>query len=425
MENLSFRQFFIFATFFPFEHHQLGSNSVACSLFTMRFDNKVLTLTLVALLGYCATVNGAVAFTGVNLSGGEFGTQPTTSNPNPGSQPTNYIFPNSTCISYWIKQGITIARLPFFWERLQATADGSFDPTYFGYIDACVSQLTAGGVVVVLDAHSDAGATYFGNNLSPTGSPSYANFANFWSQLASIYKNNSRVWFGLINEPHNINTTIWLGAANAAIAGIRGTGNTNRIMVAGNYYTGAHDWTTANGWGLNSQVMLGVHDSGNNFLFEVHQYFDSNFSGTSTNCDSAYNGTALLVPFTNWARANGYKAYLGEFGAPNTPDCERIVNEALTYMAANTDVWEAWTWWVAGTAWTYYGTNYPYSIEPTTEGVNQPQLAWLTPFFGTGGDGDGDGGGSSGGDGSSSGGGSSTSGSNAAGSLRPFYSYIQ
>ena len=44
----------------------------------------------------------------------------------------------------------------------------------------------------------------------------YADFADFWSRVAGIYKTNAHVIFNLVNEPANMLTEHWLDAANAA-----------------------------------------------------------------------------------------------------------------------------------------------------------------------------------------------------------------
>lgn len=43
--------------------------------------------------------------------------------------------------------------------------------------------------------------------------------------------------------------------------------------------------------------MLGVIDSANNYVFEVHEYFDSDYSGTSSDCPDANAGTDTFTDF--------------------------------------------------------------------------------------------------------------------------------
>ena len=90
-----------------------------------------------------------------------------------------------------------------------------------------------------------------------------------------------------MNEPNTMLTETWLSDANAGIAGIRAAGANQLILVPGNGWTGAHGWSQSYYGTSNSQVMTGVVDSANNFAFEVHQYFDGDYSGTSDSCQSS------------------------------------------------------------------------------------------------------------------------------------------
>ena len=63
----------------------------------------------------------------------------------------------------------------------------------------------------------------------------------------------------------------------------------------------------------NSVAMLAIRDPGNNYAFEVHQYFDSGYSGATTTCLSATTGADQMRSLTAWLRANGKKAFLGQF----------------------------------------------------------------------------------------------------------------
>ena len=172
-------------------------------------------------------------------------------------------------------------------------------------------------------------------------------FSNFWWRVADIYKTNNHVIFNLMNEPNSMPTEQWVAAANTAIAGIRATGATNLIHLPGNQWTGANAWT-ANYYGTpNSVAMLNIVDPGSNYVFEVHQYLDTNSSGTSTNIVNADIGVTRLTAFTTRARSNNKRGFLGEFAVANSTiggTGNLIGDEALTNMlshiAANSDVWE-------------------------------------------------------------------------------------
>jgi endoglucanase len=327
-----------------------------------------MSLIFLLLLNLFASCFGAPTYFGVNLSGGEWDTSGT-------------YFPSNNTVNYFLGKGFNIIRLPFLWEGLQPTLGQPFAPIYFGYIDRLVYQITNAGAYVILDPHNYARYPYNGQVIGSSSSVTTQDYATFWGMLAAIYKNNSHVFFGLMNEPNTMATELWLTDANAAIAAIRQAGATNLILVPGNAWTGAHSWTQ-NWYGTaNSVVMLNVSDPINNFVFEVHQYFDTNYSGTSPDCPDLTAGTSTFTAFIAWAQQNNYKAYLGEFAGGYNSNCSIVINNCLTLLNSN-DVFIGWNWWAGGDYW----GNYILSIQPTgtyPNYVDSPFLAWLKPFMNT------------------------------------------
>ena len=123
--------------------------------------------------------------------------------------------------------------------------------------------------------------------------------------------------------------------------------------------------------------MLKIVDPANHYLFEAHQYLDSDSSGTHTEAVSATIGSERLKEFTQWCRANKKRAFLGEFGAAANPTSQAAIGSMLTYMETNADVWTGFTWWSAGPWW----GDYMYTLEPK-DGKDRPQMAYLTPHLG-------------------------------------------
>jgi endoglucanase len=124
--------------------------------------------------------------------------------------------------------------------------------------------------------------------------------------------------------------------------------------------------------------MLGINDPVNNYAFEVHQYLDSNSSGTSSQCVEGA-GSSRLAAFSNWARANNRKGFLGEFGVANNETCLAELNGLLQHMQANGDVWIGWTYWAGGPWWGAY----PFSVEPESlqDPVDRPQMQILIEYL--------------------------------------------
>ncbi|RYE75688.1 MAG: glycoside hydrolase family 5 protein [Myxococcales bacterium] len=284
----------------------------------------------------------------------------------------DYFYPQAKHLDYYLGKGLTTIRLPFRWKRLQHEQKAALDPTELGRLDAVVKLAGERGMRLILDPHDYA--SYDGDKV---GSPEVPNaaFADFWSKLAKHYKDNPLIVFGLMNEPSKMKTEQWLGAANAAIAAIRKAGATNLILVPGNGYTGAGTWDNPNAYGSpNSKVMLDVVDPGNNFVFELHTYFDEWSSGTEDTCKSKTIGSERLKKVTGWLREHGYRGFLGEFGIPYNETCYAALDDLLSYIDDNRDVWLGWTYFAGG----YAMHGYHYSVEPEkSTGKDRPPMKYL------------------------------------------------
>jgi endoglucanase len=298
---------------------------------------------------------------GVNLAGAEFGSNV------PGVFGTDYTYPTHAEIDYYASKGLGVIRLPFLWERLQRTEFGALDPTELSRLTDVVNYATSKGLKIEIEPH-DYGYG-FGALIGSAQTPNSA-FADFWGKLAQHFESNPNVIFGLMNEPHDQSATTWLGSANAAIAAIRGAGAVSQeILVPGSYWDGAWTWTSTD----NATVVgTGVQDPAHNFAFEVHQYLDSDGSGTHPGAVSATIGVERLTAITQWAEATGNHLFLGEVGVTTDQTSLTALDGMLTYMQQHTDAWQGATYWAGGPWW----GNYMFSIEPQN-GVDKPQMAIL------------------------------------------------
>jgi endoglucanase len=318
---------------------------------------------------------------GINLSGAEYGPGPN------GVFGTAYIYPTQSEIDYYKTKNFSIIRLPFDIARVQPVLDASLRQTELAHITAIVEYARGIGMYVILDPHS------YGRMWSPEansyqliGTSAYvtnANFANFWLRLSTVYKNYPNVLYGIMNEPNVQNQTQWKASAVAAINAIRTVTSTQIILIPGTFYTTAATWTN-NG---NSAVWTGYVDPvGGPFFFEMHQYLDTNYSGTSSECVIGY-GSSVLTAATNWLAANGFKGFLAEFDWYNdfgvagtvSPECISEGTLLLTAMQNNPDQWAGWTWWGSG-IWAW---NNGVNLDPGANGIpgDQPQMATLVPFL--------------------------------------------
>ena len=82
----------------------------------------------------------------------------------------------------------------------------------------------------------------------------------------------------------------------------------------------------------------------------MHQYLDSDGSGTSETCVSSTIGAERLQAATQWLQANNLKGLLGEIGAGSNAACISAVQGALCEMQQSS-VWLGALWWAAGPWW--------------------------------------------------------------------------
>ena len=68
-------------------------------------------------------------YTGVNLSGAEFGKLPRQATSAPTAR--DYTYPTDAEVDYFLSEGMNTFRVPFRWERLQPTPDAPFNSANF------------------------------------------------------------------------------------------------------------------------------------------------------------------------------------------------------------------------------------------------------------------------------------------------------
>jgi endoglucanase len=293
-------------------------------------ESSIVSLGKLAMLG------------GVNLSGAEFN-----SDVIPGVVGTNYFFPNLQELAYYAGKGVNVVRLPFLWERIQPVIGGPLDPDHVAWINSFIGYSPS--ITIVLDCHNYGSA--FGGQIG--SSPTNVQFAAFWALLSTTFSAPNIV-YGLMNEPR-LTSVQWIAAATAAISSIRQTGSMNKISIA--------------------DIGPNVLFEDPNYEIEAHIYFDANNSGTSSLAVSDTIGIERITQVTAWARENGVRLYLGEFGAANNPTMLAALSNTISYLQQNADIWSCWTYWSGGPSW----GSYMYSIEPKNLGLpTQTDSAQMT-----------------------------------------------
>jgi len=310
-----------------------------------------------------------VQLTGVNLSGGEFGADRL-----PGRFNVNYTYPTLQTIEYFTGKGMNVGRLPVLWERIQLQHSRELYEPEMQRIDEIVNFATAKGMRVIIDVHNYA--AYHGSVIGSENLPISA-FGDLWRRLAVRYRSNDAVIFGLMHAPTKLSTERWLEATNHAIAEIRNAHAQNLILVPGNGWSSARDWTSSHYGTPNGRVMLGVSDPRDNYMYEVHQYFDEDYSGTKPECRPAEAAVETLKPFTEWARQHRKRGFLGQFGVGTNPNCLDVLNRVLSYMAHNNDVWHGWAYWAAGEWWS---KDFFSNLQPL-HNEDRPQMAILQQYI--------------------------------------------
>ncbi|GAP83795.1 putative endoglucanase 3 [Rosellinia necatrix] len=296
-----------------------------------------------AFVGLAAAA-GQLKWLGINLSVAEFG-----QGNYPGTWGTHFYFPDNAAISTLINDGYNLFRVAFSMERLvpnQMTS--AADANYLKNLTATVNYITSNGAQAILDPHNFG--RYYGNVISDP-----AAFGSFWTTLATAFKSNDKVIFDTNNEYHDMDQTLVLELNQAAIDAIRGAGATSQYIFAeGNSWSGAHSWNVTNG------NLAQLTDPAGKLVYEMHQYLDSDNSGTSDVCVSGTTGADRVAGATAWLRANNKVGVLGEFAGGANTQCESAVRGLLEHLQANSDVWQGALWWAAGPWW----GDYIFNFEP-------------------------------------------------------------
>jgi endoglucanase len=333
------------------------------------------TIQVVLFVAACIAQMTGVAcassqYAGVNLPTAAFG-----SDSLPGTYGKDYIYPAPSTLDYFAAKGMNVVRLPVLWERLQHRLSGALDSDEMRRLDAVIQHAASIRMQVILDVHNYAryGGAVIGSKTVPI-----AALGDLWLRLGERYKDNETVIFGIMNEPHGLPTETWLEAANIAVAEIRKTGAANLILVPGNGWSSARDWTSSSYGTSNSKVMLKIEDPANNFAYDVHQYFDPDFTGTSAKCQSIDVALSALKPVMEWSRQHDQRLFLGEFGVGPSKSCLTLLDRVMRFLRQNQDVWLGWAYWAGGEWWP---ADYFTNIQPA-DGQEKPQMSVLQNYLG-------------------------------------------
>jgi len=333
---------------------------------------------LVVLLGALAAIAlvtpvtaascvGNVALKGVNLAGAEFNGKRL-----PGVLNKDYVYPDKAAFDHFAALGMNTVRLPVRWERLQPQLNGELDAAETEQISAAVASARANGMCLIIDIHNYG--MYQGDPVGSANVPLTA-FVDLWQRLASRFSDADGLALGLMNEPFKLPIEQWAGIAQMTVNAVRKAGAKHLFVVSGGRWSGVHEWQKSFGTTSNAMAFAGFQDPLKRTLIEVHQYADRNHSGTGKTCVPAADLTPMFDAISQWAKLNGQKLFLAEFGTPADPACLEVLDAMLGKMQ-DTQVWRGWTYWAAGKWWGAY----PLSIEPRN-GQDAAQTAVLKKYL--------------------------------------------
>jgi endoglucanase len=282
--------------------------------------------------------SGKTRFAGVNIAGFDFGcgTDGTCNTakvyPPVKNYPPDYNHPDGAgqMQHFYRDDNMNIFRLPVGWQYLvNNNLGGSLDSTNFGYYDQLVQACLSTGAYCIIDIHNYA---RWNGAIIGQGGPTNEQFADLWRQIATKYANQPRIWFGIMNEPHDVpNISTWAATVQAAVTAIRNAGATSQfISLPGN------DWQSAaafisDGSAAALSAVKNPDGSTTNLIFDVHKYLDSDNSGTHTECVTN-NIDSAFAPLATWLRQNNRQAILTETGGGNTASCQTYVCQQLAYL---------------------------------------------------------------------------------------------
>ncbi len=315
---------------------------------------------------------------GYNLSGFEFASTPT-----PGDYPTT-----ADANTFVNTFGAQIIRVPFRMEYCTDSSGNINNPTYLYALNDFVETLinNNSNIQVLLDLHNymqycpNASAGSCGSYLTAEAlSNAWKNIANL---LPVIKSHPNTVQLDLMNEPNGITAQQTFDREMAAFIILRQNNIMNPIVLEGTEWTGLHSWmSSGNASAFTVDAINTALDtagvSAGPYAIEVHQYLDSNFSGTSPVCvaNATLNDQINFLQFTQWLQNNHVPVILGETGGGLNQVCiddlstlyQDVVQNLYSASATNGG-FSAITYWGGGQAW---GNSYFLGIQPISS-LNTP-----------------------------------------------------
>lgn len=347
------------------------------------------------LLPSMPTQYADLPFVGINLSGLEFGkTIDPVVVPNLSIEDASGDYSDLIETQAFLKSGMNTIRVPISWGFLQLGGPGKGDLNleyYHSYVKPLLETLTSAHVNTIVDLHAYMRYSVFGKEYSGCGQDGKCPdgtlvldpkpYEDVWVKLYSLMKGNPKInmnyiMLDLVNEPVNVPNDAVFTIQASVIKKLRLQGFEGYILVEGNAWSGLHSWgatwESTDGKTQYSNESLftrenfskaGIDDL-SKIIINVHQYLDSDYSGTHNQClmDLTTVGSQgfNLDAFVSYLKRNRLKAMVTEFGAgTDSESCSRALMMFLDYLKANPDKnneggFIGWTIWSTGHGWGDY-----------------------------------------------------------------------
>jgi len=168
-------------------------------------------------------------------------------------------------------------------------------------ISKFVAEYTAAGLVVILDAHDNP------KEPKQRMDATEAQLASWWSLAGQAFKDNPRVWSGLLNEPAYADDE-WVRVMDTLAGTVRATGNLNPVLVGapcwGQDVARTEPFFSDARFSYEPTMAPALNAKHRNVILEQHNF-------------GAYGVYASAEKLTNYiatVRAAGLTPLIGEFG---------------------------------------------------------------------------------------------------------------
>jgi len=324
-----------------------------------------------AIILYSEPTQEAERWAGVNLAGLEFGMQTTGSlNQDP------MLPPPITQIEHFRAENVNAFRIPICWQRMQPKIKGELDPEYLKLLSTYVNQALTSKASVIVDLHNYDRRD--GKVIGEAADLPSDSLVDIWTRLAQEFKGSSEVCFGIMNEPHDVKEGVWITTLQAVVTAIRKTGATNRIILPADNWSSLGSFVKSYHAGMSK--IQNPDGSYTGLIFEMHKYFDSDNSGTNTECTVPH--TDDLKEVATLLASEKRQAVITEFGGGNNPDCASVLAQFVQEANESFPQILGYFIWGAGS----FDKNYKLvvTVEQNGEWVDQSNINAIKKLFGAG-----------------------------------------